>query len=450
MALEMHPEAVRSFNERAAALTTELETPPSRAPVRGGNSSFPEPFVSARIKPDDIIGESRFGMVDHTGAEVAKYFDHEGKTLGLSGEKYRRLVLLSEQMQNSKELHSIISLSFITDAVFDWVRDYYKGVVTIPMVEYVLSRCEASIEDLEVWVPIAMLYVQSETTIGRLTFRTLTKEMFDQWRLDAKQKHPLDYQKIWEALDREQKPLQGLAASTLRIQAERERAFEIAMEETTKSVAVLRFFSPANFHPRARSYCAPLGTENLQQTIHLLLTDDNLIETTSATVDKGSKRWVIPDVALSMIKKGGLDILSGLLVKDSLTSFQKELLDSVLLYSRSSLMADPADKMIYMFAALESILLRSDSEAVAQNIGERMSFVVGTSADERKAIVANAKQVYSLRSKFVHHGHAVKDTETLHVFMRNSWTFLSMLIQSANRYQTREELIDTLEHMKLS
>ena len=59
---------------------------------------------------------------------------------------------------------------------------------------------------------------------------------------------------------------------------------------------------------------------------------------------------------------------------------------------------------LQIIGALEMILLRNDTEPIQQNIGERMAFVVGRNVNERKAIINNFRRIYSVRSKFLHHG----------------------------------------------
>jgi hypothetical protein len=53
-----------------------------------------------------------------------------------------------------------------------------------------------------------------------------------------------------------------------------------------------------------------------------------------------------------------LGTLSSLLTADTLTDFQKTLLEALLLYSKSSLAKQVSDKLLYILVALESVFLK--------------------------------------------------------------------------------------------
>jgi len=447
--LELHPDAVTDFNRKADKLLLELEPIPQKSSPIHKNSFHPDTFISALITEKDIIDEIRISSVDQTGTEVAKYFSHSDTTIGLQGESYKKLAYISQEMQRTKELYRKVSVTLLTNLIFDWLKDKYKNTTDLSMVEYVLNKCEGKIQELEIWIPIAMLHIQSEIKIGQITLKTITREMFDHWRTEAKRKNLAETDKLKEWFDEEQKVLQGLAASTIKLCAEPERGFEIALEETEKSLSLLRFFSPSNLHPEIPSYCTVLGKENIELVKHLIIRDGELIMITSSTVDKAIQDWVIDDLLLSKLKSPGLEILSNLLVQDCKTEFQDKVLDSLLLYSRSSLAKNLADKLVYILVALESILLKNENEPIQQNIGERMAFFIGTNLSERKSIIKNLKKAYTLRSSFIHHGRTVEDLETLKEFMLNAWMFFSQLIQNVNHFNTRGQFIDAIEDRKL-
>ena len=56
-----------------------------------------------------------------------------------------------------------------------------------------------------------------------------------------------------------------------------------------------------------------------------------------------------------------------------------------------------ADKLVYILASLESILLKNDSEPIQKNLGERMAFLIGPTVEARKTIIANVVETYARR-----------------------------------------------------
>lgn len=449
MKLELHPEAVKNFNNKSTILLEELSTKIKSIPQNFKNSFKPNIFIPNIISGNNIIGEIKTCLVDYSGSEVAKYFVSNNKQIGLYGDSYQKFSMISENFQKTKGLYDKVSIKLLKDLIFEWIKDKYNSTTDLSMVEYVLNKCEEHIQEFEIWIPIAMLHIQSEIKIGRITLKTITKEILDRWCSDVENKSPSNNHKIHEYFDNEQKVLQGLAASIIKLIAEPQRAFEIALEETEKSIGVLRLFSPSIILPEITSYCTVLGKENQESLKCFILKEKKYYQSTSALVDKSNKPWIIGDSDLSMFKEI-LDILDNLLARTNITEFQDKVLDSLLLYSRSTLAKNLADKLVYILVALESILLKNENEPIQQNIGERIAFFIGETADERKSIISNLKKAYNLRSLFIHHGHTVEDLETLKEFMLNVWTFFCLFIQNSNRFNSKEQLIESIEKIKLS
>lgn len=99
---------------------------------------------------------------------------------------------------------------------------------------------------------------------------------------------------------------------------------------------------------------------------------------------------------------------------------------------------------------MESILLRNDNEPIQQNVGERMAFINANTVEERQRIIRNLKAAYTLRSRFIHHGHTIDQRETVWQFMISAWALFTPLAKFSQRFETKDELIDHLEAMKSS
>jgi hypothetical protein len=99
---------------------------------------------------------------------------------------------------------------------------------------------------------------------------------------------------------------------------------------------------------------------------------------------------------------------------------------------------------------MESVLLRNDNEPIQQNVGERMAFINANTVEERQRIIRNLKAAYTLRSRFIHHGHTIDQRETVWQLMISAWSLFTTLAKFSQRFETKDELIDHLEAMKLS
>ncbi len=448
VSLELHPDAVANFNEKANSLLSELapaspRTPPT-PPFRSNR------FVAAHITDSDILGEIRIGLVDGVGAEVGKHFIHDSRIIGLEGEAYKRFIEISEGLHRTKELRDKLSTDLIAELIFDWMRQRYQNATNMSMVEHVLQNALRAIQDQEIWIPIAELHIQSDFRIGKVILKPITSGMFDRWVEDANRVEPQHREKLQELLERERKKLQGVAAATITLNAEPERARQLAFEETEDAIALLRFFSAANQFPELVSYCTVLGKENQQTTTHLIIRNGKLLGTNSRVVDRAPSEWTISDSDVALFNNVGLEALSRVLCSDDRSPYQQRLLDALLLYSRSCLAKELPDKLIYLLVPLESIFLRNETEPVQQTISERMAFFMADGAGERRRIIETVKGAYALRSSFLHHGKRLEDVDTLGAFMRMAWQCFCYLIQNVDRFHTIEQLLSAIDHAKLS
>jgi hypothetical protein len=253
-------------------------------------------------------------------------------------------------------------------------------------------------------------------------------------------------------LARQRADLQGLAAATAKVNAEPKRAYEVALRESERALAALRVYQvAATTTPEVTSYCALLGRENVEGIKHLEMENGRVRRTSDQTIGGPVFHWHLSDDDVSKYAGTlGFDKVNKLLALKKRSKFQETLLDALLLYSRSTREKDLAGKLVYTLVAMESVLLRNDTEPIQQNVGERMAFINANTVEKRQEIIRTLKAAYALRSRFVHHGHTIEERDTVWRFMIEAWALFTNLAKASSRFETKEELIDCLEAMKLA
>jgi hypothetical protein len=449
MKLSLNDEAAKNFDKKAENLLTEISARPT--PDRRSGPADPDLYVSAHIPEKDLIGGIKFGQMDYLGRESAKFWDEGITEIGLFEEGYKNLVRIAEGMQRTEALRDKVSVELLTDLMFDWLEKRYKKVLTIPMTEYVLGECEKRVEELEIWLPISELTIASEIVIGKITLKTITRKMMDDWQAQGPPKTPEHEAMVKQFIDQRRREMQRKAAATIKLVAEPERASQIAFEEAERAISMLRFFSPANFDPQLVSYCGLLGTQHFDLKKVLIIREREGITFDRGFADGSTKSWELSNAVIQMYRTHGLDTLNNLLNKPKRSKFQQDLIDALLLYSRSSLAKNFSDKLVYILIAIESMFLKNSSEPLGTNIGERMAYFAGHSAKEREEIADNVTKIYGLRSSFLHHGRTVTIDHVgiLEDFMLTAWRCLQGLIVLAeNDETTKEALLSKLEKLK--
>ena len=452
MKLEIHPQASQNFNKKAEDLVSRLNPAPEHLRQKSGP---PNPNIHSvfNFTPENIIGEMVYGWTDFTGNVVAKAFGEGGQMIGLFGDDYTELVRIAEGMQKSIRPREVVSLRRLTDLIFEWVKDKYRGTSIPTMTEYVLAESEKLIKELEIWIPISQLYIQAPFVFGKITFRAITKAMIDDWEASilSKANNPEEVESVRRSFERHRQDIQGLATATIKVEAEPRRAYEIAFEEIDRTMSILRFISPANIHPAKISYSAPFGKQHEDRYRYLFVKGGKIIGHTSGLTDTSRTQW---NLTMEDLATWGpeLGVLGMLLNKENLTDFQESLLDALILYSRSSLAKQVSDKLVYILIALESSFLKDSSELIQDAISLRMAYMQDVSVEERRAIISNVKAVYKLRSSFIHHGQSISidATKILMEFMKNALLSLAALIPLAASEITREEFFNNLEERRLA
>ena len=138
------------------------------------------------------------------------------------------------------------------------------------------------------------------------------------------------------------------------------------------------------------------------------------------------------------------------LASNRTTELRRSLYDALILHSRQAQAIELSDKLVFALAALESMFLIDANEPIQKNLGERLAFLVGTTVEERKAIVKNVGEVYKVRSAFVHHGQVPRHQDALDRFLIIAWDAFAGLLRNRDQYKTKAALLGALEDRKMS
>jgi hypothetical protein len=284
-----------------------------------------------------------------------------------------------------------------------------------------------------------------EFPIGAVSFRNLSTAMMDKF-FAPRPEQPLP-DAARQQLERLRSQLQGHLAACVTLTAEKKTAQENARAMAQEAIALLRFLSPANWILGIQSYCVPLGRERIEIPTELFVRNGQIGEISKAALKRGPVLW---DIDQERERFPGLVDILHALSGNHKSDFRRQLYDALLIYSRNSTASEVADKLVFVLVSLESMLLKDSSEPITKNIGERMAFLIGGSVNERKAIIQNVNAAYSIRSKFIHHGNSVEDSEVIERFFEYAWQCFHALLRQIDDFETKAALLEALENRKLS
>lgn len=450
MTINIHPSAANNFNEKADELIGLIEVFPT---VEEKKNSFPSDLhVAASLTDKDIIGDIEVATSDYRGNIVTRFFHFNGKKLGLSEESYRKLRDIAERLQSLPAIRSMLSCSFVERRLFSWISEKYKELDAPDLfVEYLDSEARGVVKTITSWIPIANLEIQSAFAISKSEIRPLSKTVIDKWENKVESLSGENKDNAIKLFEKIRKDYQGLAAIVTTTEAEPEYAADYALEEAQKITAVLGIFSGATLIPDIKCVSNIKGSENIAQSTIFSESDEDSFLMSSSIIDISSaKNWKHGQREIIAIRKTGLDKISSLLASESLKDFEKSVLNSVFLYSKSAFTSDPVEKVIYMLSSLESVLLKNESEPIQQNLAERVAVFTAKELDKRKFIIKTIKSVYGVRSRYLHHGHISSELKLISDFMMQVWVFFIQLLANIDQFKTQEEFVNAIDDHKLT
>lgn len=450
MTIDIHPSAADNFNKKASELIDFVtEFPPERPRPK----SFPTDLhIAASLTDKDIIGDIDISTTDYKGRTVARFFHLDGKKFGLSEENYKRLKDIAERLQSLPAIRNTLSCSFVEKKLFSWICNKHKGIdTTNNFIEYLDAEAKKVIKSRTSWIPIANLVVQVPFPVSRSEIRPLSKEIIDNWESKVTSLAGENREDTIQLFTKIRKDFQGLAAVVTVVEAEPEHASNYAMEEAQQITSVLGVFSGATLIPNVKCVSSIKGSENIAQaTTFFDSGEDNFHMTTGILDASSAKHWRLGQREIIEIRNTGLDRISRLLASDSLKEFEKSVLNSVLLYSKSAFTSDPVEKVVYMLSSLESILLKNENEPIQQNLAERVAVFTAQKLDARKAIIKSIKSIYGVRSRYLHHGHTSSELKLISDFMMHVWVFFIQLLANVDRFSSQEAFVNAIDDHKLA
>lgn len=243
---------------------------------------------------------------------------------------------------------------------------------------------------------------------------------------------------------------QGFAAGVTTIVGEPGFRRQTAFHRVQQAVSLLRVFTPHASNIRDHSPIAIWGQAPKKQwecfeSLDGVATGHQQrltgFQTTNMTFDNQLIDQMLPV---------GLKQISEYLKQADETQYYEKRIDSPALFSRGVATADIADKLVYFTVSIETMLARSSTESIQQNLADRVAFLMEEAPDQRPGVMKTVKAGYAKQSAYVHHGKSPKVDDELAAFGSLVWQLFLKLSMNSRGFQTTDELFDWIETRKYS
>jgi len=408
--------------------------------------------IAATITAKDIIGELREGISDYRGNKVGRFFIFGEKRYGLIGENHEQLVKLAESLQKLPTFRYSVSKDFIEEIIFLWLRNKFENSATHQkFTQFLESEASSAVKPTTVFVPIANTVVEATFHFCGAIVRNMTKAMIDDLASMGDQLPDENRKNAAIFFEDFRQQYQGYAVVEIKLTCEPNYADDLAIEMATKITDLLGIYSGAVLIPDVKCISKMKGTENLAKYTTMTVAQNGELSLHQGILDRASIRnWAISKLDLEKYCQCGLGVISDIANKENRTEFEETVLNMAFLYSKAAFTSDPMEKLVHVLSAVESTLLKNQSEPIQQNLAERLALFTSPELSERKAIIKNIRRVYGLRSKYLHHGHSSSDIVELSKFFTHVWIFYVKLVINSGRFKTKLDFLEEIDDRKLA
>lgn len=445
---EMHEEAKKRFNDKANEFIDSVK-PAEMRPRTGVRS--PNSYISGKITREEIIGEIDIALANMYDDTLGFQFNHKNNLYEISGNDYKKLEDFCSRLCRNPRYRDTVSFGVILSTIKTWIKSKFRNQEQRLFVDTLDQSLKGKINEYEIWIPIPFTSTEMEFKIGSVWIKEITSELVDLW-IPTGQNASGEYiiEELKSYREKIKKEHQGQAAAVTTCFGEQKKAEEIAIEKTSICLDILRLYSPANFSMRIISGAYEYGAKMIE-TKELFVFDSKgkLISQDVQNLDPNI-RFTIPKLISDHFRNDN-NPFSSLITLEKMNKYQTVVLNAIRIYSQHTLKRSLFDRLLYIFSALESILIANETEPIQSNIAERMAFAISAHRDKRRSIVKLIKDVYADRSKYVHHGEMViKDTDKYDEFLKCCWIFFSGVAANVTKFRTKEEFISSIDDIKFS
>ncbi|MCR6501528.1 HEPN domain-containing protein [Shinella sp. CPCC 101442] len=443
---ELHPSAqasIEALANDAFDAVRELDL----AKPKNSTDGWWQPDNAITVTDSDIIGDPIMWL-PQVGGELAFVFLWEGnRAFGFTQTDHDKVTKLIDAVLKQKWAKKAISSKYAERVFVNWARDRFLARSMVDFSKFFLQKCGEDVRNLSVDIPIQNLAVQAPFDFGPTKIMPMGIPYFNSIREKLKDINPEKIDAVDTLISKMQKDMEDCSLIRLAVFAEPSYAQDAALQQATDAVGLLRFFSVATVASNVMCPVTPLGALSVPKS-HVLVESPDGISYSSGVAVEDVDYWRISNTDVSEMSQEGLAAVGALLDADNLNDFKQSVRSSILAFSRAITFAELSDRLVFAFSAIESLMLKNSSEAIQQNVAERVAFLIANTPAERKSIVDNFKKSYNMRSQYIHHRLATVDVRELDQSFENIRASLSVAVENIEKFKSKDEFLAAIEHKK--
>ncbi|MDF2831546.1 HEPN domain-containing protein [Chryseobacterium indoltheticum] len=384
------------------------------------------PFESEEV----IISEKLGQTVVSKSFNVTK----EGTSYHITSSDYPNYLNFLNQIYRDKKISDLISFSFLEKIVFKFIINTKRNnQASEDFCNYILDEINNSVKEFEVHFKILYLDIESNFKLGNVNFEYVGENYFQGNR---KQEYYEDFRG-------------NVLVSTL-VKAEKQKAQEIAFEKCSLAVDCLKLFFDIIIFPEERlSFDIDSRTKESDENevVFFENSDRSKISINNFRIPTHQN---INKQQFDIFEKRGISkfnlFLKQIDEKENLTELDLTIVNSIKLFAKAIYQNNLNQRVVELFTQLESLVLSDSNEPILNSLTKYISKLVTKNVEERKFIITLLKEMYGIRSSYVHHAKEREiNIQNLSKFQYYIHNLITILIELSTSHITKDTILKEID-----
>lgn len=254
------------------------------------------------------------------------------------------------------------------------------------------------------------------------------------------------------AIGKRVEPLKDRAIAHVIVHAfDEKQAVEIARQEVESVLNVLRWVGFYINGSIQRAWIGMSGEVHRQLSLPSILEHGDKVTLPRAMQGALRPYEISEQVAIYYTKFGLLNI-SRILKKpiQMRSEMEKRLLTAVNFFGKAVQDKDPVDAFLKTTIAMETLLVRDNTEPITGNLSERTAFLLKDTLDGRLELRRLVTTLYGTRSRIAHHGSTDEAMASLQTIQNICFDLLYKVTSIIDKYETIRNLVGWIDELKFS
>lgn len=397
------------------------------------------------VLPDDIIDLSdkvigAFTTTEKINSQIVSIKRCEGNICRhIEGEVYKKYIKFVEVIYKSAEINPTVSKKFLLNLVLDYIIEAHKlKKCEGNFSDYLLDKIEEEVRTYKVYFTIHNLEISQPLSIGKVFFSKIEPNIVieDQVKYDAKSVTAF-FKKYGSKL-----------FATFIVKAEKQRAVEIAFQECSLAVDVLKICCDTMDDPLAKISFDIDSRVTETLSAEIIVSDTIKQNDISISVHRIPNFHQITDEYRKRLEHRNLNFFQGFLLTLPVqqTELHKLILNAIKRFAKALSNNNLNQRVAELFTIMESLLVPNAQANIIESLTKYCSKLIYKERTDRVNLIKLIKSMYEVRSAYIHHANELEiDVEDLTKLQHCIQALIGKLIEKSRTFSDKIAVLKEID-----